>query len=107
MKKVTMALLLMTTVQTQGMNQEFSPDKQETKLPSPLHIPRRLSQDFSSENVEPLPSPYSTETGQETLAEKQKSNNNCRRLTASYLIMGTALITTLISGDAVLTYFNK
>ena len=110
MKKVTIALLLLllvATVQTQAMNQEFALDKQETKLPSPLHIPRRLSQDFSRENVKSLPSPYSTETGQETLTEKQKSNNNCRRLTASYLVMGTAVITTLISGDAMLTYFNK
>lgn len=107
MKKVTIALLLMATVQTYGMNQEFARDKQETKLPSPLHIPRRLSQDFSAENVESLPSPYSTDTPQETLAEKQKSNNNCRRIAASYLIVGTAVITTLISGDVVLTYFKK
>lgn len=104
---ITIALLLMTTIQTQAMNQEFAPDKQETKLPSPLHIPRRLSQDFSAENVKSLSSPYSMDTAQETLAEKQKSNNNCRRLTVSYCIMGAAVITTLISSDVVLTYFNK
>lgn len=105
MKKITITLLLMATAVTYSMDQEFFSDKQEITFPSPLQIPHAPCQDFSHGKSEPWN--HTIETTQEDFTLGKKQNNSCRRLAASYLIMGTAVITTMISADVALTYFNK
>ncbi len=108
MKKITITLLLMATTYAYGMEQEFVSNRQA--LPSPLQIDREHPADFSPDSVDTQLLPQTIETpqeAQEAFHVEQKKDINCKRLAASYLIIGTAVIATMISTDAVLTYFNK
>lgn len=108
MKKITITLLLMATTYAYGMEREFVSDRQT--LPSPLQTDREHPADFSPDTVDTQLLSHKIETSpdaHEAFHVEQKKDINCKRLAASYLIIGTAVIATMISTDAVLTYFNK